>query len=342
MKWPTLEFGSGRISVVAEISSSHVSDEGRAHRLIEHAKEAGADAVKFQAVSARCLTYDSDHAAYTLKDTVWAGRSLYELYSRAATPRAWWGGLFCHAGNVGIPIFASVASAHALDELEAIGCPIYKVPSAEVADPRFVELVATTGKPVILSDGMATPSQMAAAMRVVPHSRLVILKCVSEYPAPTEGYNLAALTELRELGIACGVSDHTIDRTIPVMAATLGAQMLEKHLMAGDCLQVQPLDFHHSLGPWEFGRMVTVIREAEAAMGKVVVGASADAGKGWRRRLVAARDLPAGHVLGPDDVATARCGEGLEPDEHVIGRTLTVAVSEGDPFTRSAFMVRAA
>ena len=267
---------------------------------------------------------------------------MWDLYAEAATPYHWLPDLFAHAADVGIPLFASVFSARGLDELEAVGNPVYKIASAEVADTRFVELVASTGKPVIISDGMATPSQMAAAMKAVPKDRLVVLKCVSEYPARPEGYNLATLRVLQHGGIACGVSDHTTDRTVPVMAATLGACMLEKHLMAADNAEAEPLDRDHSLSPFEFARMVQAVRDAEAAVGSVLLGANEEAGKGWRRRLVAARDLPAGHTLSGDDIAVVRCGAGLEPDTRYVGRVLMRSVVAGEPIAREALGMGAA
>lgn len=330
------------IRIIAEPSANHCGDYDRAVRLIHHAKESGADAIKFQPYQPEDHVSNLVHPAYRLPADKWGGRRLWDLYEEGQTPYAWLPGLIAVANDIGLPWFASVVSVRGLDVLEGLGCPEYKVPSAEVADTRFVELVASAGKPVILSDGMATPSQMAAAMRAVPENRLTVLKCVSEYPASPAGYNLATITKYASLGYAIGVSDHTIDRTVPVMAATLGATMLEKHIMAADCLEVTPLDYGHSLAPLAFAQMVKAVREAESAMGTVQLGASTEAGKGWRRRLVAARDLPAGHVLCDDDVVTARCGEGCEPDYLYAGRTIRRALTEGEPLTEYAFMELAA
>lgn len=337
-----LELRAGRMAVVAEPSANHVGSYDRAVRLVQSAKGSGADAIKFQPYQPEDHTRNHPHPAYRLPADKWGGGTLWDLYTKAQTPYSWLPGLIEVAEDLGLPWFASVVSARGLDVLEGLSCPGYKVPSAEVADCRFVELVASVGKPVIISDGMATPSQMAAAMSVVPFDRCVILKCVSEYPAPASAYNLATIRALRDGDIPCGVSDHTTGITIPVMAATLGSVMLEKHLMADDWLTEWPLDCGHSLDPEGFAAMVRAVREAEAAMGSVVLGASHEAGKGWRRRLVAARDLPAGHTLDSEDVTTARCGEGMEPDERSVGRTLTVAVSEGEPLTQGSFTVRAA
>lgn len=324
--------------IVAEPSCSHRGDYNRAVRLVIHASQAGASSIKLQPYEPGDHNPESDHSAYRLTSGPWAGRSLQGIYEEGQTPYAWLPGLISIANDIGLPWFASVVSARGLDVLESLGCSEYKIPSAEVADTRFVELVASAGKPVILSDGMATPSQMSAAMAAVVRAGadLTVLKCVSEYPAKPEGYNLATLRSLQANGIACGVSDHTTGNTIPVMAATLGCAMLEKHLMAEDYWQYEPLDIGHSLSPTGFARMVKAVREAEAAMGSVVLGASVEAGKGWRRRLVAARDLPAGHTLAQRDVTTARCGIGLEPDEQFVGRTITRALSEGDPIPSSS------
>lgn len=321
------------LTVTAELSCSHVGSLDRALRLISDAKECGADAAKIQSFGPGDMTISSTHPAYKLHSGPWAGRGLWDLYAAAATPYLWLDTLFAHADAVGIPLFASVFSRRGLDRLEDANCPVYKIASAEVADTRFVELVASVGKPVIISDGMATPSQMAAAMKAVPKDRLTVLKCVSEYPAKPDGYNLATLRVLQQGNIRCGISDHTTDRTVPVMAATLGCDMLEKHLMAADNAHARPLDYEHSLSPFEFRMMVRAVRDAEAAMGSVVLGASEEAGKGWRRRLVAARDLQAGHTLSSDDIAIVRCGAGLEPDTRYVGRVLMRSLLGGEPIT---------
>lgn len=344
VKLGALELRAGRCAIIAEPSCNHVGDYRRAVQLIHHAKDSGADAIKFQCCETSDLTRRHRHSAYHLASGPWADRSLWDLYTEAQTRYSWMPGLIYVADDIGLPWFASVVSARGLDILNKLGCPAYKIPSAEVADARFVELVASVGKPVILSDGMATPDQMGAALAAVMRadSVPVVLKCVSEYPAKPEGYNLRTLLALREAEIPCGVSDHTTGKTVPIMAATLGAQMLEKHLMASDCMSVRPLDYEHSLAPLEFRAMVDAVRDAEAAMGSVVLGASPDAGKGWRRRLVAARDLPAGHVLAAEDVATARCGEGLEPDDEFEGMILMRGLREGEPVTNNVLSVFAA
>lgn len=330
----------GRMLIVAEPSCNHVGSKERALRLIGHAKEARADAIKFQVYEADDLTYSSSHPAYLIDHGEWAGKWLWDLYQAAATPYQWLPDLTAHADAIGIQWFASVFSARGLDILEKLRCPAYKIASPEVADARFVELVASAGKPMILSDGMATPEQWRIAMSVVPWNRLVILRCISEYPAPAASYNLRSLGTYRNLDILAGVSDHTdltYGHLLPIVATTLGACMLEKHLMAEDCDGVRPLDFAHSLAPRAFRDMVDAVREAEAAFVERMLGVSALAGNAWRRRLVAAKDLPSGHTLTSDDIATVRCGAGLEPDEYAIGRTLSVAVSEGEPLTTASF-----
>lgn len=335
MKIGSLEIQAGRCAVVAEPSANHCGSLRKAEQLVRAAKEAGADAIKFQVYEPDEMAFPLDHPAYRLKGSAWAGSHLWDLYSACQTPHSWMRDLTSLADDVGLPWFASVFSERGIETMEGLGCPAYKVASPEVCDTRFVEQVAATGKPIIISDGAASMAQMAVAMGMVARDRLVVLKCVSEYPADPKDYNLATVRELRTDGVLAGVSDHTNGNVVAAMAVALGAVMIEKHLMLDDFGKQVPPDVKHSVPPAGFVEMVRRVRQAESAVGDYKLGS--DGGSAWRRRLVAARALHPGHVVMPDDVRTARCGEGLEPYERVVGRTLAVAVSEGEPLTRASF-----
>ena len=299
------------VAIVAELSANHCGSLERAREIVEAAAAAGADAIKFQVYRPECLTFDSAHPAYVLNDGPWAGRRLWDLYTECQTPVEWLPELIQLAGDSGLAWFASPVSEWGLEQLGALDCPAYKIPSAEVCDTRFVELVAKAGKPVIISDGMASEGQMAEAMTAVGDAeRLIVLKCVSEYPAPASGYNLATIPALHGAGVMAGVSDHTTDHVVPTVAAALGAVMIEKHIMSRDGWSIQAPDWRHSLDPDRFADMVEDVRAVEETLGVPKLGASGDAGAGFRRRLVAARDLPSGHVLEDGDVVSVRCAEG--------------------------------
>src|SRR3990167_4608896 len=317
------EVGPGQpVFVVAEISCNHVGRLDLALRLIDAAAEAGADAVKFQAYTPDEMTVRSEHPAYRLTEGPWAGRTLWDLYTEAQTLREWFPALIERAKARGLIWFASVFGTESLAFLEGLGCPAYKIASAEVTDLELVRAVAATGRPVLLSDGMAADRRVLTAWDVMLESRpgysCAWLRCVSDYPADPASYSLASGGDWSE---NWGLSDHTMTDTVAVAAGVLGACVVEKHLMLrvteyGDGPASLPLDCGHSLTPPQFTAYVAAIRATEAMLRNTERKIS---GSQWRRRLVFARDLPAGHVIGPDNVRTARCGQGRGPGEDVKG-----------------------
>lgn len=329
------------VFVVAELSANHNASLALARMLVHAAADAGADAVKFQVYRPDELTCDSRHLSYFMYTGPWRGRRLWDLYAQAQTPRDWIAPLGELASSLGLVWFASVFSPDGIAFLESLRCAAYKIASAEVTDLDLVKAATATGKPVILSDGMATAAQLADAVRAVPADRLAVLRCVSEYPARPESYRLSLVRELAQMGVTVGVSDHTVGITVPVAAVALGARIVEKHLMLDAHAYVHPpLDGGHSVEPATFREMVRAIRLAEAAVFQPpTLGASPDAGSPWRRRLVFACELPLGAIVQPEHLRTARCGEGIEPDEYgqAVGRVLTMHVQAGDPVTEAIF-----
>jgi len=343
MKIGTREIGYDQpVFVVAEISCNHAGSEQLAHQLIRAADRAGADAVKFQCYTPDELAPQSDHPAYILPDGPWAGRNLHDLYVQARTPFAWFTGLIHEAEDHGMHWFASVFGRDSLAFMESLDCPAYKIASAEVTDLALVRAIAATGKPVILSDGMATDDQVEAAWDVIP-ADLVELRCVSDYPADPRSYSIDRDTEY-----LWGLSDHTTGNDVAIAAVALGACVVEKHLMLDPegygcdckpellegrhdsmCPYIAPLDVDHSVTEAQFFRYVRAIRATEAMLSNPERKIS---GSAWRRRWVYARGLPAGHVLEASDVRTARCAEGREADTAIpVGWTLSADVRAGDP-----------
>lgn len=311
MRIGTRNIGPGsQVFIVAEMSCNHNGSLDLALRLIDAAKAAGADAVKFQLYTPDEMTCRSDHPAYRLTDGPWAGRTLWDLYSEARTPLTWLPRLAAHAEQAGILWFASVFGPESLAVAEACGCPAYKVASAEVTHLDLVRAMAATGKPVLISNGMVRSISPLVGTCLRVDTDWLELLCVSDYPAHPEDY---------ALGVSkpnpWGVSDHTTTNTVAVAAVALGACVVEKHLMltsgaymVGNGL---PLDADHSIEPDEFRHYVAAIRASEAMLRNTELKLR---GSQWRRRLVYARDLPAGHVLTEDDVVVKRCGEGLVPE----------------------------
>ena len=324
--------------IVAEISCNHAGSLRRARALVRAAAEAGADAVKFQLFKPRDLTVDSNHLGYRLANGPWAGKTLWELCEQAETPRSWVGELFELAERLGLEPFYSVFSPSAIDlAVRGLGVRVLKVASAEVPWLDLVHRCADTGLPVIVSDGMATAPQLAAALDLLQGDG-VLLHCVSEYPAPPESYRLQLLADLAQTILPVGLSDHTLGHDVAVAAVALGACVVEKHLMLDRWhygLRL-PLDAGHSLTPGQFAEMVQAIRATEKAMsGPAILGRTEEAGAQWRRRLVFASGRDPGQLIRDHHVTVKRCGMGLEPERmgQVLGRRLAKSVERGDPVT---------
>jgi len=299
------------IEIVAELSASHNGSLGRALLLIEAAKAAGANAVKFQAWAADTMCLDR---SYTLASGPWEGRTLFDLYAEAHTPWDWYGDMIAHCREVSIGWFASVFDRESLAFLEQLGCPRYKVASFELVDLDLISAVADTGKPIILSTGMATPSEIQQAVHRAKRGpdNLTLLRCVSGYPADPSEANLSAIRLMAErFGVKSGLSDHTLGIAVPVAAAALGASMVEKHLTLSRA--DGGLDSGFSLEPQEFADMVSAVRIAEAATGDGTYPVSEASQAPLRRSLYVAKDVLAGDPVSPENVRTARPAKGLAP-----------------------------
>jgi len=329
--------GGRRPFIVAEMSGNHKGEIARAIRLIDAAKAAGADAVKIQTYTADTITLDCDRPEFRLEGGLWKGRTLHDLYREAHTPWDWHPALFDHARRIGIPIFSSPFDPTAVDLLESLDAPAYKIASFEIVDLGLIARAAATGKPLIISTGMAALGEIGeavAAVRQVGDNPVALLHCVSGYPTPVEDCDLRTIPHLAQaFGLPVGLSDHTHGVAVPVAAVALGAVMIEKHFTLDRSEGGVDADF--SLEPHEFKVMADACRTAHAALGRVDYGLkpSEAGGRDFRRSLYVTRDVAAGEPLGPDNVRSIRPGKGLAPKylPDVLGRPATRALMRGEP-----------
>lgn len=320
--------------IIAELSANHLGDLDRAIALVDAAAEAGADAIKLQVWASGRMVLDHD---YTLKDGPWAGRKLSELYHEAHTKWDWVPILFARARSRGIDPFASVFDEDALAFLEVCRCPRYKIASFELVDTPLIAKVARTGKPMIISTGMASMAEIALAVdaaRTNGCSDLTLLKCTSAYPAPASGVWLYGIAHLQEqFNCKVGLSDHTQGIGVAIAATALGATVIEKHftLLRAD----GGPDASFSLEPDELKQLVTECRRAAEAMNKLDVQTSEDPQRKLRRSLYYTRDMLEGETITESDLTTARPCLGRYPYEisQIIGTACTKDVKRHEPVT---------
>ena len=326
--------------VVAELSGNHGGELDRAKRLVREASAAGADAVKVQTYKPDSLTIDSDAPPFRVRMAgAWEGRLLYDLYREASMPWQWQKPLKEVADELGVSFFSSPFDSAAVDFLEALGVPAYKIASYELVDTQLIERAAATGKPVILSTGMATREEIAdaiaAARAATQDVQLALLKCTSAYPAPPEHLHLLTIRDMAaEFGLPIGVSDHTVGTVAPVTAVALGACIVEKHL----CLSraYGGPDAHFSLEPSEFEAMVRNIREAEASLGRVHYGPEGEEDSwAYRRSLFVVDHVPEGARFTEANVRSIRPADGLPPKDlrRVLGRRAARDIARGTPLS---------
>jgi pseudaminic acid synthase len=321
--------------IIAELSANHNGSLERALQTIDEAQRCGASAIKLQTYTADTMTIDVDGSDFLIKGGLWDGYKLYDLYKWAQTPYEWHGAMFRHARARGITVFSTPFDETAVDLLERLDAPAYKIASFENTDLPLIRCVAKTGKPVIMSTGMATEEEIAEAVdaaRSAGCRELVLLHCISSYPAPMEQANLRQLPELAcRFGAMSGLSDHTLGTTASVAAVALGACVIEKHFTLSR--QDKGPDSEFSLEPEELKRLCQDTRDAWLALGKggYQRQPAEAASKVFRRSVYFIRDLPAGTVVGPDDIRRIRPGMGLAPKhfDALIGRRLRVAVARG-------------
>jgi pseudaminic acid synthase len=327
------------VFVIAEMSANHGRDFDTAVRVLEAAKEAGADAVKLQTYTADTLTIDCDNDYFRIKGTLWDGRTLYDLYNEACTPWEWQPRLKAIADQMGLLLFSTPFDATAVDFLEDMGVPFHKIASFENVDLPLIRKVAATGKPVIMSTGMASEAELeesVAAFREAGGTELVLLKCTSAYPAPPEEMNLNTIPYLRnKFNVPVGLSDHTLGTEVAIAAVALGARVVEKHFCL-DRSQPSP-DSAFSMEPDEFKAMVNGIRTVEKALGDVdfTLTAKQKESAAFRRSLFVVADMEEGDLFTEENLRAIRPGHGLHTRhlDEILGKKALSRIVRGTPMS---------
>lgn len=330
--------------IIAEMSANHNGRLEVAFQIIEAAKKAGAAAVKIQTYRADTITLKSDLPDFQIRDGLWAGKTLYELYEWAHTPWEWHAPLFEHARKVGITLFSSPFDNTAVDLLEDLNAPAYKIASFEAIDLALIKYVASTGKPMIISTGMADAEEIQEAIDAARDGgcrELAVLHCVSGYPAPAKDYNLRTIPDMiRRYGLVTGLSDHTLDNTTAIASVALGASIIEKHFTL-DRSGGGP-DDSFSLEAHELEALCRDSETAWAALGNVdyTRKPSEQGNLMFRRSLYFVRALRAGELITADAVRSVRPGFGLPPKflDSVIGSRAAHDISENSPVSPGSYM----
>lgn len=325
--------------IVAEMSANHHGDKQLAIETIKAAKRAGADAIKMQTYTADTITLDSDKPDFIINEgSIWDGRTFYELYQKAYTPWEWHEELFRVAHDEGLICFSSPFDKTAVDLLESLNAPMYKIASFEITDIPLIEYAASKMKPMIMATGISEIEDIQLAVdacRRVGNNDITLLKCTSAYPAPVEEANVVMIRDLAErFHVKAGLSDHTIGAIVPVLAVANGATMIEKHFILNK--QVESEDASFSMDENEFRDMVQKVRVAEAAMGKVDYTLT-EKMKGSRtacRSLYVAEDVKVGDIVTEQNVRSVRPGYGLHPKylPEVLGKKFVKDCKKGERF----------
>jgi pseudaminic acid synthase len=340
MKIGNFEIGGEKTFIIAELSANHNGSLENAIKTIRLAKESGADAIKLQTYRADTITLNSDKEDFRISGgTIWDGQNLYGLYEEAYTPWEWHEELFKVAKEEGLIIFSSPFDKSAVDFLETLDVPAYKIASFEITDVNLIEYVAEKGKPVIISTGIASLSDIELAVETVRkagNENIVLLKCTSAYPAPLEEVNLKTIPNLKDtFGVKVGLSDHTLGTAVPVGAVALGAKVIEKHFIADRTIGGPDSSF--SLEPHQFKEMVDSVREIEKALGKVSYNLSPKIEKSrqFARSLYVAQDIKEGEKFTEDNIRSVRPGYGLHPKylKEILKQKASKNYSFGDRFS---------
>ena len=329
------------VFVIAELSANHNGSLETALETIRAAKRTGANAIKLQTYTADTLTIQCDKDDFIIKSgSIWDGKTFYDLYKSAYTPWEWHAELFQCAKEEGLICFSSPFDKSAVDFLENLNVPAYKIASFEITDIPLIEYVASKGKPVILSTGIATSEDIELALdacKRMGNNNIALLKCTSSYPAPIEEANMAMIPDFKErFDVIPGLSDHTLGSTVPIVATTLGARIIEKHFILDRSIGGPDASF--SMNEKEFTEMVKAVREAEKAIGQVNYEPTEKQikGRAFSRSLYVVKDIKKGEVISEENVRSIRPGFGLHP-RHLrdfLGKKVNYTVEKGTRLTK--------
>ncbi|NVK37112.1 MAG: pseudaminic acid synthase [Gammaproteobacteria bacterium] len=325
--------------IVAEMSANHNGDIQQAKNLITQASQTGVDAIKIQTYTADTLTINCDRDDFKIKGGLWDGYTLYELYQEAHTPFEWHKELFEHARGQGITCFSSPFDETAVDLLEDLNCPAYKIASFEAIDLPLIQYAASTKKPLVISTGLASLDEIGEAVEEAKQSgctQLILLHCISAYPAPIQESNLATIRDLaKKFNVLTGLSDHSLGTTVSVAAVAMGACFIEKHFTLDR--NIDGPDSSFSLTPDEFDILCQDSRDAWLAIGTPSYHrtASEDANAAFRRSIYVVKDIQQGEMLSKDNIRSIRPGYGLAPKffNQCLGKMATQNLSRGTPLT---------
>jgi pseudaminic acid synthase len=328
-----------KVFIIAELSANHNGSLEIALETIRAAKRTGADAIKLQTYTADTITLNSKKPDFMINHgTIWDGQNLHDLYHEAHTPWEWHKALFDEAAKEGLYCFSSPFDPTAVDLLEELDCPAYKVASAEITDLPLIEYIASKGKPVIISTGMADDNDIELALEAVRktgNNQVALLKCTTSYPAPIEEANLVMVGDLTEkFGVPSGLSDHTLGWVAPVVSVCFGARIIEKHFILNHSIGGPDASF--SLDEKEFTEMVSAVRDAEKAIGKVTYELTPKqiVGRQFCRSLYVVKDIKKGEIITNEHIRSVRPGYGMHPKElkHIIGQVAIRDYGFGDRF----------
>lgn len=327
------------VFVIAELSANHNGSLENALNTIKAAKRAGANCIKLQTYTADTITIDSKKEDFKLKQgTIWDDKYLYELYQEAYTPWEWHKQLFAAAAAEDLVCFSSPFDFTAVDLLEELNAPAYKIASFEITDIPLIEYVAAKGKPIIISTGIAQIEDIELALdacRRKGNNDIALLKCTSSYPAPIEEANLVMIKDIEErFGVISGLSDHTMGNIAPIVATVMGAKIIEKHFILDRAIGGPDASF--SMNEEEFTQMVKSVREAEKSIGVVdyTLTEKQKKGREFSRSLYIVEDIKAGENITPENVRSIRPGYGLHPKYYydVLGKKANKDLEKGDRF----------
>jgi pseudaminic acid synthase len=325
--------------IIAELSANHGGSLEIAKETIRAAKRTGADAVKLQTYTADTMTLNCKQDCFLIKGNYWEGQYLYDLYKEASLPWEWHKPLFDLAKEEGLVCFSSPFDFTAVDFLEELDCPIYKIASFEITDIPLIKYIAEKQKPIIISTGIATLDDIELAIKTCKkagNNDITILKCTSAYPAEPEDANLLTIPDIAaRFGVKAGLSDHTLGIECPVVAVALGAKVIEKHFVLNK--SVESADAHFSLDEIEFTAMVNAVRTAEKMIGKVdyEMTEKKKASRHFSRSLFISNNVKAGELLTKENIRSVRPGVGLHPKhlKEILGKRINCNLEKGTPFS---------